>query len=68
MRVPGVRPPANPYVSLPLMCGVAAVAGLWILLALFDFRGLAAVWAVGAVVFSLYALTMWVARYGLPWR
>ena len=40
----------------------------WILLALADFRGLGTLWAGGAVLFALYALTMWVARYGLPWR
>ncbi len=63
-----MKPPVNPYVSVRLMFGVAAVAGLWILLALIDFRGLGAIWAVGAVVFSLFALTMWIARYGPPWR
>jgi hypothetical protein len=66
MKAHRVKPPVNPYVSVRLTFGVAAVAGLWILLALFDFRGLGAVWAVGAVMFSLYALTMWIARYGLP--
>ena len=63
-----MRPPKNPYVSLPLLLGVAAVSGLWIVLALTDFRGLGTLWAGGAVMFALYALTMWVARYGLPWR
>jgi hypothetical protein len=50
------------------MVGVAAVAGYWIVLALLDFRGLGTLWAVGAAVFALLALTMWVVRYGWPRR
>ena len=50
------------------MAGVAAVAGFWILLAFFDFRGLGTAWSIGAVAFSLFALVMWIARYGAPWR
>jgi hypothetical protein len=63
-----VKPPVNPHVSVRLMAGVAAAAGLWIFLALIDFRGLGSVWAQAPLLFALHALIMWITRYGLPWR
>lgn len=63
-----IRPPTNPYISVPLMLGVAAVAGYWIILALVDFAGLRTLWAGGALFFALLALTMWIVRYHSPGR
>ncbi len=63
-----IEPPRNPYISVPLMLGVAAVAGYWIVLAIVDFAGLRTVWAAGALFFAMLALTMWLVRYGWPRR
>lgn len=63
-----IEPPRNPYISVPLMLGIAAVSGYWIVLAIVDFSGLRMAWAVGAVFFAILALTMWFVRYGRPWR
>jgi Na+/melibiose symporter-like transporter len=63
-----IEPSGNPYVSVPLMLGLVAVAFYWVVLALVDFRDLRTLWATGAVLFAILALVMWFVRYRWPNR